>query len=289
MALTIKPNETLPEFYNRTLNLKNTILYSRASVPPTRLLSRFIDQLMTCPEIRPYLALKKAALKEHLQLWGEDAEYPVESLQKIYTHLENVEAPMELCVTKTGPIPPSSNSEFAMQAHIAKFRSLPECTVCFRRGHTADQCIVIRGEHFIPPDILCRAHQYNATHGNKPIAPLKSWTRTAPPNARFDGNKPPNSARSSFPTSSKSTPQKATIKYFYADPNGNKVPLDSTKIVMEDSTSDDEFQEALENPPPEESQSITPAINAVQGNIMPLFPDYDDMFDPLALQQLTEN
>eukprot|EP00978_Attheya_sp_CCMP212_P016074 scaffold41833_cov35-Attheya_sp.AAC.2 len=65
-ALIIKNHETLPEFYNRALNSKNTIHYSQAAVPPIRLLGQFIDQLMKCQGICPYLALKKAALKEHL-------------------------------------------------------------------------------------------------------------------------------------------------------------------------------------------------------------------------------
>eukprot|EP00978_Attheya_sp_CCMP212_P003567 scaffold7481_cov42-Attheya_sp.AAC.1 len=45
-TLSIFPNETLPEFYNRALNLQNTIIYSQAAIPPTRLITRFIDQLM---------------------------------------------------------------------------------------------------------------------------------------------------------------------------------------------------------------------------------------------------
>eukprot|EP00978_Attheya_sp_CCMP212_P014911 scaffold38284_cov27-Attheya_sp.AAC.1 len=38
-ALSIFLNETLPEFYNRALNLQNTIVYSQAAVPPTRLIT----------------------------------------------------------------------------------------------------------------------------------------------------------------------------------------------------------------------------------------------------------
>jgi hypothetical protein len=69
--LSIFLKKTLPEFYNRALNLQNTIVYSQASVPPTRLLVLwFIDQLMKCPNICPFLAHKKSATSEHLQAFG---------------------------------------------------------------------------------------------------------------------------------------------------------------------------------------------------------------------------
>jgi len=283
-ALTIKNHETLPEFYNRALNLNNTIHYSQAAVPPTRLLGRFIDQLMKCQEIRPYLALKKAALKEHLQLWGENAVYPIESLQTIYDHLENVEAPMELVLNNSTTN--SGNSEMVShgQPHIARFRNLPECDICFRRGHTADQC-TIRGENFVPPDILRRAHQYNTKHGDKPIAPIRSWTSTAPPTARFD----PNKKQHAKPNSQ---PYKPTIKYFLADSNGNPVQIDPTQITTVETDKsdphDEEFHEAHEETP-SPNVPIEPTIAHLNTNIMPLFPDYADMFDPMALQQLTEN
>eukprot|EP00978_Attheya_sp_CCMP212_P044708 scaffold319368_cov33-Attheya_sp.AAC.1 len=96
-ALSIFPNETLPEFYNRALDLQNTIVYSQAAVPPTRLITRFIDQLMKCPDIRPFLAHKKTAISEHTRAFGEKAKYPLESLQTIFNHLEDLDVPLELC------------------------------------------------------------------------------------------------------------------------------------------------------------------------------------------------
>eukprot|EP00978_Attheya_sp_CCMP212_P033741 scaffold137740_cov50-Attheya_sp.AAC.2 len=95
-ALTIIPHEMLPEFYNHVLNLQNTIIYSQASVPPTCLMSRFINQLMTCPDLCPFLAQKKAGLKAHIQCFGENPTYTLESIQTIFDHLEDVEAPQEL-------------------------------------------------------------------------------------------------------------------------------------------------------------------------------------------------
>eukprot|EP00978_Attheya_sp_CCMP212_P032209 scaffold124466_cov30-Attheya_sp.AAC.2 len=285
--LIIKNHESLPEFYNRALNLHNTIHYSQAAVPPTRLLGRFIDQLMKCPEIRLYLALKKAALEEHLQLLGENAAYPIESLQTIYDHLENVEAPMELVLSKSNANSVSNEMSSHGQPHIARFRNLPECDICFRRGHTADQC-TIRGENFVPPDILCRAHQYNTKHGDKPIAPIRSWTSTAPLTARFDPNKKPYVK----PPASNSQPYKPTIKYFLADSNGDPVQIDLVQITTgETDTSDpteEEFHETQQEIP-SPSIGIKPTINQLDTNIMPLFPDYPDMFDPMALQQLQEN
>jgi hypothetical protein len=47
----IPPGESLPEFYNQALNLQNTIMYSKAAVPPAHLIARFIDQHMTRVEI----------------------------------------------------------------------------------------------------------------------------------------------------------------------------------------------------------------------------------------------
>jgi hypothetical protein len=76
-ALSIFPNETLPEFYNCALNFQNTIVYSQAAVPPTRLITRFIDQLMRCPDIRPFLAHKKSAISEQLRTFGENSKYPI--------------------------------------------------------------------------------------------------------------------------------------------------------------------------------------------------------------------
>eukprot|EP00978_Attheya_sp_CCMP212_P048006 scaffold459011_cov118-Attheya_sp.AAC.1 len=143
---------------------------------------------MQCYDLRPFLATKKAALKEHLQLWGENAAYPVESLQTVYDHLENIDVPMELIIGNSRPKSDEASPTF--QAHIARFKDLPECEVCFRRGHHAGIC-VIRGPNFVPPDILRRAAQYNAKHGDTPLEPLKSWTKNAPPSARYENKSKP--------------------------------------------------------------------------------------------------
>eukprot|EP00978_Attheya_sp_CCMP212_P030664 scaffold113565_cov33-Attheya_sp.AAC.1 len=71
------------EFYNRALNLQNMIVDSQAAIPLTRLITRFIEQLMKCPDICPFLAHKKSAISEHLRAFGENAKYPIESLQTI--------------------------------------------------------------------------------------------------------------------------------------------------------------------------------------------------------------
>jgi hypothetical protein len=73
-ALFIFPNETLPEFYNHALNLQklNTVIYSQAFIPPTHLITQFIDQLMKCPDIYPFLVHKKSAISEHLRAFGEN-------------------------------------------------------------------------------------------------------------------------------------------------------------------------------------------------------------------------
>jgi hypothetical protein len=87
-ALSIIPGESLPKFYNHALDLQNTTLYSKAAVPPTRLIACFIDQLMTCAEIRLFLAHKKSLLNEHIQMFGENIKTPLDSMQMIFDHLD---------------------------------------------------------------------------------------------------------------------------------------------------------------------------------------------------------
>eukprot|EP00978_Attheya_sp_CCMP212_P017028 scaffold45134_cov49-Attheya_sp.AAC.1 len=119
------------------------------------------------------------------------------------------------------------------------------------------------------------AHQYNTKHGDKPIAPIRSWTSTAPPTARFDPNKKPYVK----PPASNSQPYKPTIKYFLADSNGDPVQIDPAHITtIETDTSDpaeDEFHETQQEIP-SPSIGIKPTINQMNTNIMPLFPDYAD-------------
>eukprot|EP00978_Attheya_sp_CCMP212_P016075 scaffold41833_cov35-Attheya_sp.AAC.3 len=149
--------------------------------------------------------------------------------------------------------------------------------------------LLTSGENFVPPDILCRAHQYNTNHGDKAITPIRSWTSTTPPTARFDPNK---KQHAKPPASTTSQLYKPTIKYFLADSNGDPVQIDPTQITtVETNTSapqDEEFHEAQQETP-SPSITIEPTIKHLNTNIMPLFPDYADIFDPMALQQLQEN
>jgi hypothetical protein len=282
-ALSIFPNETLPEFYNRALNLQNTIVYSQAAVPPTRLITRFIDQLMKCPDIRPFLAHKKSAISEHLRAFGENAKYPLESLQTIFDYLEDLEVPLGLCPTGTSNGNSSQVSSTNIpDAYIARFgRDIPECDICFRRGHHVGTC-VIRGPNFVPEDILRRAQQYNAKHGDKPLEPLKSWTKTAPPAARYVDKQTKFAPKA---------PIKPSIKYFLADSDGTPVEIDPSKISAMNMSTEPEseiFHEALEDA---SSNPIEPTIKQLQQNSssIPLFPDYSSMFDPMELQQLQGN
>jgi hypothetical protein len=152
-ALLIIPGESLLEFYNRALDLQNTIVYSKAAVPPTRLIARFIDQLMLCAEIRPFLAHKKSLLNEHIQMFGENIKTPLDSLQTIFEqHLDDLEIVQELC-------PKGSTTNISIrgqghEAHLAKFggRNIPECEICFRCGHHAGTCVIC-GPNFVPADI----------------------------------------------------------------------------------------------------------------------------------------
>eukprot|EP00978_Attheya_sp_CCMP212_P006871 scaffold16028_cov47-Attheya_sp.AAC.1 len=265
-ALSIFRNKTLPEFYNRALNLQNTIVYSQVAVPPTRLITWFIDQLMKCPDICPFLTHKKTAISEHTRAFGENAKYPIESLQTIFDHLEDLDVPLELC--------PKGNSSQVTHskipdAYIARFgRDIPECYICFRRGHHVGTC-VIHGPNFVPPDILHRAQQYNAKHGDTPLEPLRSWTKTAPPAARYVDKQSKVAPKA---------PVKLSIKYFLADSNGIPVEIDPSKIsAMNTSAADPEseiFPEALEDA---SSIAIDPTIKQLQqtsSSSIPLFPDY---------------
>eukprot|EP00978_Attheya_sp_CCMP212_P004876 scaffold10691_cov46-Attheya_sp.AAC.2 len=239
------------KFYNRALNLQNTIVYSQAAVPPTRLITRFIDQLMKCPDIRLFLAHKKTAIIEHTQAFGENSKYPLESLQTVFDHLEDLDVPLELCPKgcSTGNASPISSANIP-DAYIARFGS------------------------------------DNAKHGEDtaPLEPLKSWAKIAPPVpvAR-------NVDKQSKFTST--APVKSSIKYFLADFTGTPVEIDPSKISTMNTSTDSEseiFHEALEDAL---STPIEPTIKQFQQNSSstPLFPDYSSMFDPMGLQQLQEN
>jgi hypothetical protein len=171
-ALLVIPGESLPEFYNQALDLQNMIIYSKAAVPPRRLIARFIDQRMLCAEIRPFLAHKKSLLNEHMQMFGKNIKTPLDSLQTIFQHLNDLEIVQELH-PKGSTTNPSILGK-GQGAHMAKFggRNIPECEVCFCRGHYAGTCCVIRGPNFVLADILCQAQQYNLKHGDKPLEPL---------------------------------------------------------------------------------------------------------------------
>ena len=275
-ALSIIPGESLPEFYNRALDLQNTIVYSKAAVPPTRLITRFVDQLMTCPEIRPFLAHKKSLLNEHIQMFGENTKTPLDSLQTIFDHLDDLDLIQEL--RPKGSAISQSILGQGHAPHMAKFgRNIPECEICFRRGHHAGLC-VIRGTNFVPPDIQRRAQQYNLKHGDAPLEPLRSWTKNSPPGASFSKS------------SEKRSPAavKPTIKYFLADTTGEPIEIDPSKLsaVHSNEPSEEIFHEAQEEaaaPSP-----VDPTIKNMQ-HTMPLFPDYSNLFDPMELQQFAEN
>eukprot|EP00978_Attheya_sp_CCMP212_P017444 scaffold46451_cov28-Attheya_sp.AAC.2 len=219
------------EFYNRALNLQNTIVYSQAAVPPTRLITWFINQLMKCPDICPFLAHKKTAISEHTRAFGENAKYPIESLQTIFNHLEDLDVPLELC--------PKGNSSQVTHskipdAYIARFgRDIPECNICFRQEHHVGTCVIC-GPNVVPPDILRRAQQYNAKHGDTPLEPLRSWTKTAPPAARYVNKQSKVAPKA---------PVKPSIKYsFLADSNGIPVEIDPTKISAMNTSADPESE-----------------------------------------------
>ena len=281
-ALSIIPGESLPEFYNRALDLQNTIVYSKAAVPPTRLIARFIDQLMLCAEIRPFLAHKKSLLNEHIQMFGENIKTPLDSLQTIFEHLDDLEIVQEL--RPKGSATNTSILGQGHEAHMAKFggRNIPECEVCFRRGHHAGTC-VIRGPNFVPADIQRRAQQYNLKHGDKPLEPLRSWTKNTPPGASFPKKLPGKS------------PIKPAIKYFYADTAGDAVEIDPSKLSVLHTSEDSEeiFHEAQENTSETVNLTINPMISAFNrpsnNHTIPLFPDYSSMFDPLEIQLFQEN
>jgi hypothetical protein len=142
---------------------------------------------------------------------------------------------------------------------------------------------VIRGPNFVPEDILRRAQQYNAKQRDKPLEPLKSWTKTAPPAARCVDK------QTKFaPTKS---PIKPSIKYFLTDSEGTPMEIYPSKISAMNMSTEPESEiihKALEDP---SSNPIEPAIKQFQQNSssIPLFPDYSNMFDPMELQQLQEN
>jgi hypothetical protein len=115
-ALSIIPGESLPEFYNKALDLQNTIVYSKAAVPLTRLIIQFIDQLMTCVEIKPCLAHKRSLSSTSIQMFGESTKTPLDSLQTVFGHLDELGLIQELRLRGS-----TSQPLLAHEAHMAKF------------------------------------------------------------------------------------------------------------------------------------------------------------------------
>eukprot|EP00978_Attheya_sp_CCMP212_P045321 scaffold342043_cov51-Attheya_sp.AAC.1 len=77
---------------------------------------------MKCPDICPFLAHKKTAISEHTRAFGENAKYPLESLQTNFDHLEDLDVPLELCPKgcSTGNSSTISSTNIP-DAYIARF------------------------------------------------------------------------------------------------------------------------------------------------------------------------
>eukprot|EP00978_Attheya_sp_CCMP212_P026727 scaffold88416_cov36-Attheya_sp.AAC.2 len=105
---------------------------------------------MKCPDIHPFLAHKKSSISEHLRAFGENAKYPIESLQTILDHLEDLDVPLQLCPKGCSMGNSSQISSTTIpDAYIAHFR------------------------------------RDDAKHGDTTLEPPKSWAKTAPLAARY--------------------------------------------------------------------------------------------------------
>jgi hypothetical protein len=139
---------------------------------------------------------------------------------------------------------------------MAKFgwNNIPECEVCFRQGHLAATC-VIRGPNFVPADIQRHAQQYNLTHGDSPLEPLRSWTKRSPPGATFKKSQPLTSFTAKPPV-------KPTIKYLLANSTREPIEIDPSKIsaVHSSDVTDEVFHEAQEEVA---SSPIDPTIKTI--------------------------
>ena len=77
-------------------------------------------------------------------MFGENIKTPLDSLQTIFEHLDDLEIVQEL--RPKGSATNTSILGQGHEAHMAKFggQNIPECEVCFCRGHHAGTS-VIRG------------------------------------------------------------------------------------------------------------------------------------------------
>jgi hypothetical protein len=283
--LKIEPGETLVIFCNRALQLHHTIIYSGTSIPPTRLFYKFMTSLMTCSNVRMYIATQYADLRRHLTQYGENVEYPVDNISTIQEHLEIAHVDDTVLYPDSSsnhPKPSPYQSHGPAQAHIAKMRTnqdIPSCDCCLRRGHLADTCFA-RGMHFLSPDIQRRIAQYNAIHGDRPkVAPQGS---SKPPPTKY----PPRTQHQR----PKNSPN-PNIKVLIGDiTDDDQLITDADPQLFEILDKADEFEEfvdAVDTP----TQQPDPSIRMMSTNydVMPILPDYDGIFDPAELRMLQGN
>jgi hypothetical protein len=282
--LKIVPGESLAIFCNRAMQLEHTIVYSGTTVPATRLFYKFMTNLMTCSNIRMYIATQYADLRRHITQFGENVKYPVATIQEIYEYLDQAQlddATLTPDSTKTSSPNPSMYQSSVPQAHMAKLRTnhdIPSCDCCLRRGHLADTCFA-RGLHFLSPDIQRRISQYNAIHGDRPkVAPTGS---SKPPPVKY----PPKTYRQGS-----SPAHKPNIKVLIGDiTDDDQLITDADPALFEIMDKEDEFEEfvdAVDAPSPPD-----PSLRHMSANfdIMPILPDYDGIFDPAELRMLQGN
>ena len=173
--LTFTANETYDSLYERFINIEKEVEMSLHKVSNTTVVEKYMELLMTLPEIVPRLSAIFAELKSHIKRQGPNVDFRL-TIEEIYEHLicSGIVTSNELKSTVSLPSGPQA---FAAVVSNSKTKLLPDkgsrtidklvprsnrCPICYLR-HDANRCWV-RGVKWMPLWLRRSVAKYNALH-----------------------------------------------------------------------------------------------------------------------------
>ena len=189
--MTISTNETYDSLYERFIDIEKEVEMSLHRVSNTTVVEKFMEILMTLPDVVPRLSAIFAQLKTHIKKQGPNVDFRL-TIEEIYDQLVcSGIVPTREIGSSTSSLP-SDPQAFAAIVSTDKTKLYPDqdsrqvdklvpranrCPVSYLR-HDANRCWV-RGLKWMPLWLRRSVAKYNALHPND--EPDSTLINAAPP------------------------------------------------------------------------------------------------------------
>ena len=197
IALRLRDNESIREFYVRTQQLLNEYVYQATDstfVPFPKIVRQFLSQLSRCPSYQPTIAPFQDELTDHISEFGKDNNLnPLNfTIKTIYDRLNKAKVPkvptsllaenidIEQPSTKpTAPANPdyssliaSLDSQICLECEepticASQMSGRTRCQACLLGFHDENDCF-LRGDKFQPDGLKRRLKIFNKVNGDSP-------------------------------------------------------------------------------------------------------------------------